>query len=320
MNLFEKQRRGRDGRAERQEEQEEQEQKGRRRRRRRGRRGCIGGRRRGQGGQDEEEGAVGAAGQAHQADHPDRLRGHVDRHLHGHRAHRALLHQGVRPGQEAALGGHLLAARQVLHHGHHGAGGGRARGPAARRHHLARLRRQEDDEGQQPGAPPGRVRDDGQRDRHLLGQDGHAHHQPHDRRPVLHRRAPLQGAAQAQRGARGDTPHGGRLHLGEQQLCKQAGEGDQARPARRPDRQQDRVRPPRLCRAPRPRLRHHTRAASDQRLRARLHVQLGPQVHVDRGATPECGGRRASAVQGRQRDGAQQVQVDNDERRRGARV
>ena len=35
----------------------------------------------------------------------------------------------------------------------------------------------ENDERQQPCAPPGRLRDDGERHNHLLGQDGHSHHQ-----------------------------------------------------------------------------------------------------------------------------------------------
>ena len=52
----------------------------------------------------------------------------------------------------------------------HSARCGRARGAAARGHPFARLFGEEDDEGQQPGAPSGRMRDDGQRDQHLLGQ------------------------------------------------------------------------------------------------------------------------------------------------------
>lgn len=39
----------------------------------------------------------------------------------------------------------------------------------------------ENDEGQQPCAPPGCVRDHGQRHGHLFWQDWHPHHQPHDR-------------------------------------------------------------------------------------------------------------------------------------------
>lgn len=46
-----------------------------------------------------------------------------------------------------------------------------------------------DDARQQSCAAFGRVRNDGQRDEHLFGQDRHAHHQSNDRRPELHQRS-----------------------------------------------------------------------------------------------------------------------------------
>ena len=55
--------------------------------------------------------------------------------------------------------------------------------PSPSLHHPHPLRHVscvENDEGQQPRSPPGRVWDDGQRHGHLLRQDGHADHQPHD--------------------------------------------------------------------------------------------------------------------------------------------
>ena len=56
----------------------------------------------------------------------------------------------------------------------------RARGAAARGDHLAGLLDAQDDEGQQLRARARRLRDDGRRDGHLLGQDGHADREPHD--------------------------------------------------------------------------------------------------------------------------------------------
>ena len=50
----------------------------------------------------------------------------------------------------------------------------------------------ENDGRQQPGAAPGRLRDDGQRHDHLLGQDRDADDEPHDRRAGLRRRPPLE--------------------------------------------------------------------------------------------------------------------------------
>ena len=50
----------------------------------------------------------------------------------------------------------------------------------------------ENDGRQQSGAAPGRLRDDGQRHDHLLGQDGDADDEPHDRRAGLPRRPPLE--------------------------------------------------------------------------------------------------------------------------------
>ena len=54
----------------------------------------------------------------------------------------------------------------------------------------------ENDEGQQPGASLGRLRDDGQRHCHLLGQDGHADDEPHDRRELVHLREAEQDGAE----------------------------------------------------------------------------------------------------------------------------
>lgn len=54
----------------------------------------------------------------------------------------------------------------------------------------------ENDEGQQSCASSGRLRNDGQRHRYLLGQNRHADHQPDDRRSVVHLREVMQGDAQ----------------------------------------------------------------------------------------------------------------------------
>ena len=46
----------------------------------------------------------------------------------------------------------------------------------------------ENDHGQQLGATFGRLRDDGQRDHHLLGQNGHTNYKQNDSRAMLDRR------------------------------------------------------------------------------------------------------------------------------------
>lgn len=79
----------------------------------------------------------------------------------------------------------------------------------------------ENDERQQPGPPPGRLRDHGQRHGHLLGQDRHPHHQSHDGGAGLRGRHPLQGDPRPQLHQCQDHGAAGPCHRHQQRLHHQ---------------------------------------------------------------------------------------------------
>jgi hypothetical protein len=74
--------------------------------------------------------------------------------------------------------------------------------PAAGCGYCAGVLGEEDAEGPEPCAHSRRVRDDGQRYDHLLGQDGYAHAEPHDRYPGVHLGHRLQRSRRRQGPAR----------------------------------------------------------------------------------------------------------------------